>query len=1055
MDEARFVLPSRENPRTLGFASPSSYNSADSTSNKAMSNDFVQKPLPTILERFRGLLKDREEGMKISDDDYVPPPGTDEIVRLYELVLSELTFNSKPLITDLTIIAGEQREHGEGIADAICARIIEVPGEQKLPSLYLLDSIVKNIGREYVRHFSTRLPEVFCEAYRQVNPNLHPAMRHLFGTWSAVFPQSTLRKIEAKLQFSPAVNHQSSGITSLKASESPRPAHGIHVNPKYLEARRQFEQSPADSSIQHPKGTSKLKVYAQKPAIGYDYDSDRVEVTSSLVGVQQSNSTGGTGRTSFALGADKPFPSSSARIARPSPSRIGISGSLSPRVDELPVGNSPRGVVEGVSPSHPGYDFGLGRIMGRDEESKEWRRRHWSDDTRHRFETSAFNHSNGRELQGPRALIDAYGNDRRERILNDKPLKVQRLEVNGISSKVPMRTWQNTEEEEYDWEDMSPTLADRSRSNDLPSSSVPDLVNFRTRPGLGALGAAPLELDFRRRNWSSHAQLPSVDNSLKFDEGSVSNVGSSRGSVSRSSGFQNERNQIQGSRYPQEAWNMLHNGPRLSQHSLNSERRGFQIPVSASGISSVAGEKMPVGADNFADSDAELHTLSTFASRTGSSSLNSMNLETHSAVVPSSTGIWPPVNVHKSYPPPMLPVFPQQKQIRSRSDLMNSTSTVVNHGPEKYVFLPDQRLVSVENKALSSTKLPPLPNRQAGLIPFSQPNPHVSNLQPQVILSQESQENFVSTVAASVPSHLGSSPMIHGYTSQGPGVATSAALLNQLHHVRSSVPFQNIPNSSLHLQGGTLPPLPPGPPPASSPMVPLSQGPIINSQPPGGAFSGLISSLVAQGLISLTAQAPTQDSVGVEFNPDILKIRHESAIKALYADLPRQCTTCGLRFKCQEEHSSHMDWHVTKNRISKNRKQKPSRKWFVSASMWLSGAETLGTDAVPGFLPAETVMEKKDDEEMAVPADEDQNVCALCGEPFDDFYCDETDEWMYKGAIYMNAPSGITAGMDRSQLGPIVHAKCRSESSAVSPEDFVQDERGSTEEGSQRKQMRD
>ncbi|EPS70546.1 hypothetical protein M569_04214, partial [Genlisea aurea] len=206
------------------------------------------KPIPpSILDRFRAMVKEREEELGVLRRGAPLPLRIDEMLRLYEIVLSELTMNSKPIITDLTIIAGEQREHAEGIVDVICSRIIEVRAEHKLPALYLLDSIVKNIGKEYITYFSAHLPEVFCAAYSQIHPNMHPAMRHLFGTWSSVFPLSVLRKIEDQLQFSPSMNMQFSGLSSSRASESPKPVHGIHINPKYLEAHQKFGDSSVDS----------------------------------------------------------------------------------------------------------------------------------------------------------------------------------------------------------------------------------------------------------------------------------------------------------------------------------------------------------------------------------------------------------------------------------------------------------------------------------------------------------------------------------------------------------------------------------------------------------------------------------------------------------------------------------------------------------------------------------------------------------------------------------------------------------------------------------------
>lgn len=839
-----------------------------------MSNEIVQKPPPSILVgRFKALLNQRrEEDPRLRNSQ----PSTEEIVQIYELLLSELTCNVKPIITDLTIIAEQHRNHAKGIAFAICNRIVEVSADQKLPSLYLLDSIVKNVGQEYVRYFSQRLPEVFCVAYRQVDPSLHSAMRHLFGTWSKVFPPSVLRKIDVELQFSKPVNNQPSGVNSLRASESPRPTHGIHVNPRYV---RQIEHSTS--------------------------------VIDSVAG-ERLDSTGTAGNANFGLLASKINQFVPSRVGRSSsPPRIGLDRHMPSYMDEYLADNSTGRTVERESPHHA-VDYGLVKGLGREEESSEWSRKPFSGDSRKRFQTSmTYSLSNGQPRQNPRALIDAYGSDKSQETSGSKPLLVERLDRNGMD-KVMTTSWQNTEEEEFDWEDMSPTVVDHGRSNGFLQPTI---------------------------------------------------------------GFSSEK----------------------------------PVTVAANATSSVS-RVFP--------------------------GLNS-NIEYRPPVLPAAFETRHSVNVHAPRPPSITPIFPSKNPVRNPFESINANSTIVSHGLINRPFpMHEQSLHGVENNDINKRNLYQLPNQLPGLISSNPPNsvqtPSFQFFPPQ----DPAASQF--TYRPSLPGH-------------GP------AMSNPLPNVRPVMPLplpgQRIGNNSFHFQGGALRPLPPPGPHAPSQMPPHpNPSPFVPNQQPTVGYSNLINSLMAQGVISLTNQAPSQDFVGIEFDPDTLKVRHESAISALYGNLPRQCTTCGLRFKSQDEHSSHMDWHVTKNRMSKNRKQKPSRKWFVSETMWLSGAEALGAESAPGFLPTETTEEKKEDEELAVPADEDQNTCALCGEPFEEFYSDETEEWMYRGAVYLNAPNGITTGMDRSQLGSIIHAKCRSESTPC--EDFVMDEGGTYEEGSQRKRMR-
>ncbi|KAJ8561314.1 hypothetical protein K7X08_027504 [Anisodus acutangulus] len=167
-----------------------------------------------------------------------------------------------------------------------------------------------------------------------------------------------------------------------------------------------------------------------------------------------------TGYTSSDLEAMPVLSTASKNVRLSSPYRVGPPRSLSPTLDEFAVDTSAIGLREGASPSHPALDYGLNRVRGRDDERSE-RQRILPDDAN----------------QHPDIPVKSSMN--------------KGIDRNGLGDRLAVKMWQHTEEEEFNWEDMSPTLADQSPFNDL-STSVRHPQSIRMRPGVDSQHTVPL-----------------------------------------------------------------------------------------------------------------------------------------------------------------------------------------------------------------------------------------------------------------------------------------------------------------------------------------------------------------------------------------------------------------------------------------------------------------------------------------------------------------------------------------------------------------------------------
>ncbi|ROT40277.1 hypothetical protein SODALDRAFT_321657 [Sodiomyces alkalinus F11] len=113
-----------------------------------------------------------------------------DVAEDYRQALEDLSSTNRADISTLTTIARENTEHAQVITDVLQKHILRTAPHKKLPALYVLDSIVKNVGTPYTLFFGAQLYQTFMEAYAAVDNQVRRKMEETLQTWKQPVPQS-------------------------------------------------------------------------------------------------------------------------------------------------------------------------------------------------------------------------------------------------------------------------------------------------------------------------------------------------------------------------------------------------------------------------------------------------------------------------------------------------------------------------------------------------------------------------------------------------------------------------------------------------------------------------------------------------------------------------------------------------------------------------------------------------------------------------------------------------------------------------------------------------
>ncbi|XVF07741.1 hypothetical protein REPUB_Repub06bG0166100 [Reevesia pubescens] len=926
---------------------------------------------------------------------------------------------------------------------------LQVPSDQKLPSLYLLDSIVKNIGRDYIKYFAARLPEVFCKAYRLVDPPMHQSMRHLFGTWKGVFPLQALQVIEKELGFAPMINGSSSGTTTSRPDPlSQRPPHSIHVNPKYLEKQRLQQSNRAKGMVDDMTGIGTMANSKE--------DSERPDRAVST--------------------AARPYGDPSVKMNTPGMGIVRTSGKVTDQAHDRPWFGTTSSVTETISSQRNGFNIKHGSQNYSASKSVKADPR-----------IQATRNFGGRSSSG---LSSSWKNSEEEEFMWEMHSRLSEHDAANISNNSRKDSWTPDVSEKSDFEsqlrkaqsihevgsrfdrensaDSSSNEQDKTSYGRRISSAWPLQESHKTDglPGINSshsesysatIGALPTaassslaRIGMRPQIGSSHLGTSDFGILANVASGSTGTLGHQR--------FHSLGNASPPEQSPMRQHSPSHSVPvhpphqQLQKLAEQDYPQVHSLPRTDPKPSHFSG-KLNVGSHKHA-----LHASSASVSSFQPSRYYTLSRPTH----PDSMQAEPSGQIQK-------PLLSQISKVGAASTMGNAAEHI--------------NPVAVETSKLSSTSSLLEAVMKSGILSN---NSFTGSLSNKISLN-------VGKMPSQPPLPNGPPPALFTISDLRVDTATSSGSA-------SHDAIAAIKNSS---EGEVeVPPLPPGPPPSSLVNNAPTQVSGVESKTLN-PISNLLSSLVSKGLISASKkdapslQVPTQTKqspgmerpteslnkssdistssslpassipssldaprfsdidevsfaepatkssaashqsasmevenlVGLEFRPDVIREFHSSVISGLLDDLPHCCSLCGLRLKLQERLNRHLEWHAMKKTESKG-SDRALRGWYARSDDWIAGKPgQLVFESTGSVNQLENTTEKA---ELIVPADENQYACVLCGELFEDYFSLDRGEWMFKGAVYMTIPSkdGEFGTTDESAAnGPIVHANCMSESS--------------------------